>query len=79
MTRGGPTLPPGSRAGELLREARESAGMRQGELASRCGTAQSAVSRIERGHISPTVETLERLVRATGARLDMSIIHREET
>ena len=52
-----------------MRERRESLDMTQGELARLAYTTQSAVSRIERGHVSPTVSTLERLMLATGARL----------
>lgn len=59
-------------AGVLIRTAREAAGLRQGELAKRCGTSQSAISRLENGRISPTVETLERTLRAAGAELTLS-------
>jgi transcriptional regulator with XRE-family HTH domain len=49
-------------AGELLREARLRHGLTQKQLAIRAGSTQSAISRIERGHVSPTVETLEALL-----------------
>jgi transcriptional regulator with XRE-family HTH domain len=48
----------------LLREARRRAGLTQRELADRAGTSQAAVARIERGRQSPSLETLQRLVRA---------------
>ena len=35
-------------------------------MALRAGTDQAAISRIERGETSPTVETLERLLAAMG-------------
>ena len=54
---------------ELLKGAREGAGLSQRELAQRAGTSQAMVARIERGHQSPSVATLERLVRACGLEL----------
>lgn len=55
--------------GRLVRGAREAAGLSQTQLARRSHTAQSAVSRVERGHISPSVATLERLLEAAGFEL----------
>jgi transcriptional regulator with XRE-family HTH domain len=49
-------------AGELLREARQRHGLTQKQLAIRARTSQAAISRIERGLVSPTVETLEKLL-----------------
>ena len=49
-------------AGRLLREARERHGLTQKQLAIRARTSQAAISRIERGLVSPTVETLEKLL-----------------
>jgi transcriptional regulator with XRE-family HTH domain len=49
-------------AGQLLREARERHGLTQRQLAIRARTSQAAISRIERGLVSPTVETLEKLL-----------------
>ncbi len=54
---------------ELLKEARDRAGLTQRELARRAGTSQAMVARIERGQQSPSVATLERLVRACGLEL----------
>ena len=54
---------------ELLRDARESAGLSQRELAQRAGTSQAMVARIERGQQSPSLATLDRLVRACGLEL----------
>jgi len=56
---------------ELLKAARDRAGLTQRELARRAGTSQAMVARIERGQQSPSVATLERLVRACG--LDLSV------
>lgn len=57
---------------ELIRQARDAAGLTQAELARRAGTSQPAVARYESGESSPSVRTLERLVRATGRRLRLS-------
>ena len=48
--------------GELLREARRRHGLTQKQLAIRARTSQAAISRIERGLVSPTLETLEKLL-----------------
>ncbi|HWP33536.1 MAG TPA: helix-turn-helix transcriptional regulator, partial [Solirubrobacterales bacterium] len=57
--------------GELIRTTRERAGLSQSRLARRVGTRQSAISRLEAGEISPTIETLETLLRAMGERLEI--------
>lgn len=49
-------------AGELLREARRRHGLTQKQLAIRARTSQAAISRIERGLVSPTVDTLGKLL-----------------
>ena len=48
--------------GKLLREARRRHGLTQKQLAIRARTSQAAISRIERGLVSPTVETLGKLL-----------------
>jgi hypothetical protein len=53
----------------LIREAREKAGLTQSDLASRAGTSQPAVARYESGLVSPSVTTLDRLLRACGVAL----------
>ena len=58
--------------GELIRATRTRAGLSQERLARRAGTKQSAISRLEAGEISPTVETLDLLMRAMGERLHIS-------
>ncbi len=55
--------------GETIRAARLRRGLSQRRLALRAGTDQAAVSRIERGEISPSVETADRLLAALGLRL----------
>lgn len=56
-------------AAELLRSTRERHGISQRRLALRAGTGQAAISRIERGDVSPTTETLQRLLAAMGEEL----------
>ena len=55
-----------------MREARRGAGLSQRELARRAGVPQPAVSRIERDHGSPRVDTLDRLLRACGKALELA-------
>lgn len=59
-------------AGALLRARREAHGLTQARLALRAGTTQAAVSRVERGELSPSVATLERLLWAMGEELALS-------
>lgn len=83
MTRHGPRwlVPAGSAAGIVLRDARIAAGVTQGQLARLARTQQSAISRIECGTISPTVETLERTLSAMGYTLILTATkeHHAET
>jgi transcriptional regulator with XRE-family HTH domain len=53
----------------LLREARKRHGVSQRELALRARTSQDAISRIERGVESPTLERLSHLLMLLGERL----------
>ena len=62
-----------NRAGDVIREARSRRGLSQGELARRAGTTQTYVSRIERGSVSPSFGTVQRLVHATGHKLDVAL------
>ena len=55
--------------GTLLREARRRHGIGQSELARRVGTEQPAISRIERNLVSPSLDTLNRLLEAMGETL----------
>lgn len=58
---------------KLLRQARRRAGLSQRTLAQRARTAQSVVARIERGHTSPTWETLERLLAAADVDINAQL------
>jgi len=57
--------------GELIRATREAQGLSQQRLALRVGTKQSAISRLERGQISPSFESLQLLMNAMGHQLEL--------
>ena len=63
--------------GQLLREVRRRRGVSQARLAARAGTTQSAISRIERDQVSPTVETLRSLLHLVGENLVLSAAPRD--
>jgi transcriptional regulator with XRE-family HTH domain len=65
-------------SGRLIREARRLAGLTQGELARRLGTAQSAVSNWERGRDTPRVDTLARILEACGFEADMTFRRQDD-
>jgi transcriptional regulator with XRE-family HTH domain len=50
--------------GERVRRIREQKNISQGQLARRAGVVPYHLSRIENGHTSPSVGTLEKLARA---------------
>ncbi|CAN7498094.1 XRE family transcriptional regulator [Variovorax sp. LjRoot84] len=50
-----------SRLGEQIKALRVACGASGGELARRCGISSSLLSRVERGLVSPSVETLNRI------------------
>jgi transcriptional regulator with XRE-family HTH domain len=56
-------------SGELIRDARRRHGLSQRSLALRSGAGQAWISRIERGEVSPSVESLERLLSVMGETL----------
>src|SRR5437868_723631 len=55
--------------GELLEQARISAGLTQEELARRAGTSRTTLSAYEHGRKSPTAATLARLLSGAGWEL----------
>jgi len=63
--------------GQLLKEARRRHGLSQTSLATRAGTTQSAISRIERDRVSPTVETLRTLLHLVGEDLELASRERD--
>lgn len=52
------------RLGEEVRNLRIAHGLSGGELARRCGLSRSMLSRIERGLVSPSIDTLHQLAQA---------------
>lgn len=52
--------------------ARKQAGLTQAELAARVGTTQSAIARLERGAVTPSVDMLTRLAEALGVRFEIA-------
>jgi transcriptional regulator with XRE-family HTH domain len=60
------------RSARLLRYARRTAGLSQRELALRSGVPQPAIARIETRRTVPRADTLERLLRACGVRLELA-------
>jgi transcriptional regulator with XRE-family HTH domain len=58
--------------GKLIRTTRARHGLSQARLARRAGTQQSAISRLEADEVSPSVETLELLMRAMGEHLEIA-------
>jgi HTH-type transcriptional regulator / antitoxin HipB len=55
--------------GSAVRVARRRAGVSQSELARRAKTSQPAIARLEKGQVSPTVISLDRIARALGSEL----------
>jgi transcriptional regulator with XRE-family HTH domain len=55
----------------LVRQARADARLTQAQLARRLGTSQPAIGKLERPGANPTVRTLDRVLRATGHRLEL--------
>ncbi len=55
--------------GSLLQSVRKRHGLTQSQLAARARTSQAAISRIERGVVSPSVATLAELLDLLGEEL----------
>jgi transcriptional regulator with XRE-family HTH domain len=58
-------------AAQLLRDVRRRHGLTQAQLAARARTSQAAISRIERGLVSPSVVTLAELLHLMGEELEL--------
>jgi transcriptional regulator with XRE-family HTH domain len=58
-------------ANEVIREARRRAGLTQSELARRLDISQAAIAQLEAAGSNPTVDTLDRVLHATGHRLEV--------
>ena len=55
-------------------EARIKRNLTQAGLAEKLGTTQSAISRLEKGNISPTISFLQKLADALDSRLDIRFL-----
>ena len=55
--------------GSAVRAARHRSGVSQAELARRAKTSQPSIARLEKGQVSPTVISLDRIARALGTEL----------
>ena len=63
-----------SAPGAVLRDARTRARLSQADVARRSGVAQSVISAYESGRREPGVQTLARLVEATGHQLALDVV-----
>jgi transcriptional regulator with XRE-family HTH domain len=63
--------------GQILGAARRRHGVSQARLATRAGTTQSAISRIERDQVSPSVGTLRSLLHLLGEDLVLGAKERD--
>ncbi len=63
-----------SASGTLLRDARERARLSQTDVSRRSGIAQSVISAYESGRREPGVQTLAKLVEATGHQLVLDVV-----
>lgn len=60
-------------AGALIKQARQRAGLTQVQLAAAAGTSQPTLAAYESGAKSPSVRTLDRIIRSTGATLHVTL------
>ena len=58
----------------LLLNARRASGLSQRDLAARAKTTQAVIARIELNQVSPTVDTITRLLDAAGFELEANVV-----
>ena len=63
---------PTKHIGEMIKTARLKAGLTQKELGERMGTSESAISKLEKRKTTPNLQTLERIAKALGTKLNVS-------
>ncbi len=63
-------------ASRIVKECRQQAGLTLRSLAERSSTSHATISAYESGRKVPTVETLDRIVRAAGFEIDVSLAPR---
>jgi transcriptional regulator with XRE-family HTH domain len=59
--------------GQIIRERRIAHGLTQAQLALRAGTTQTALSRLERGELSPTFATVRRILFVLGEMAELAV------
>jgi predicted transcriptional regulator len=57
----------------LVREARRASGLTQAQLASRLGTSQPEIARLESGRVNPRLSTIRRAIEATGHVVEVEL------
>lgn len=60
-------------AGRIIQVARERSGLSKRELARRAGTSPASIVKYESGAMSPTVDTLNRILRVAGWEIECDI------
>ena len=58
-------------SGQILHDARREVRVTQEELARRCSTTKSYISKVENGAIIPSVGTFYRFIAALGLRIEL--------
>ena len=61
---------------DLIVAARRSAGLTLRELAGRAGTSHSTLSAYETGRVTPSIDTLERVLDAAGLAIEIDTTRR---
>ncbi len=56
-----------------IRWARQDAGLTQAQLAERAGVSQPQIAKLEHPRANPTIDTLEKVARALGLRLEVAL------
>lgn len=59
---------------QAIIDTRKKKALSQKQLAKKLGTTQSAISRLEGGNVSPTVNFLQKLAEALDSRLDIRFL-----
>jgi len=62
-----------SSAAALIRESRRASGLTQAQLASRIDATQPVIARLEREGANPRLDTLNKVVAATGHSLELRL------
>lgn len=60
-------------AAVLIKTAREKSGLSKRELARRAGTSPAAIVKYESGQTSPTVDTLNRILKVAGWEVEVHL------